>query len=147
MKTYDHKVDIYSLGLIFFELLVPFSTDMEKHMEIHKLRELKYPAYFIKSHPEQVISHLTSHSLNGLLIKTEFQFELIQDMVSHDPNSRPDASEIKSYLSRHLNSDSLRSHSYPENLMMETMNPKKKHAHQSKQEKEPRRIYKTYSAM
>ena len=25
-KAYDHKVDIYSLGLILFELLVPFSN-------------------------------------------------------------------------------------------------------------------------
>jgi len=54
MKPYDHKVDIYSLGLIFYELLVPFSTDMEKHTELHKLRQMKFPAHFIKSHPDQV---------------------------------------------------------------------------------------------
>ncbi len=27
-RAYDHKVDVYSLGLILFELLVPFSTQV-----------------------------------------------------------------------------------------------------------------------
>lgn len=29
-RKYNHKVDIYSLGVIFFELHYPFSTDMER---------------------------------------------------------------------------------------------------------------------
>lgn len=29
-KKYDHKVDIFSLGVIFFELHHPFDTDMER---------------------------------------------------------------------------------------------------------------------
>lgn len=29
-NSYSHKVDIYSLGLILFELLFPFSTQMER---------------------------------------------------------------------------------------------------------------------
>lgn len=29
-NTYSHKVDIFSLGLILFELLYPFSTQMER---------------------------------------------------------------------------------------------------------------------
>ena len=29
-RKYDHKVDIFSLGVIFFELHYPFVTDMER---------------------------------------------------------------------------------------------------------------------
>lgn len=29
-NSYSHKVDIYSLGLILFELLYPFRTQMER---------------------------------------------------------------------------------------------------------------------
>lgn len=29
-RKYDHKVDIFSLGVIFFELHYPFHTDMER---------------------------------------------------------------------------------------------------------------------
>lgn len=45
-KTYNYKVDIFSLGLIFFELLVPFSTDMERVATLSNVREKKYPADF-----------------------------------------------------------------------------------------------------
>ena len=31
-KSYSHKVDVYSLGIIFFELFYPFGTQMERIM-------------------------------------------------------------------------------------------------------------------
>ena len=40
-RPYDHKVDIYSLGLILFELLVPFDTQMERVRTLADIRKLK----------------------------------------------------------------------------------------------------------
>ena len=49
-EKYDYKTDIYSLGIIMFELLSNFNTEMEKHIEINKLKNfqdvdlgIKYP--------------------------------------------------------------------------------------------------------
>ena len=35
---YDYRTDIFSLGIIMFELLNNFNTEMEKHIEITKLK-------------------------------------------------------------------------------------------------------------
>lgn len=53
-KSYNYKVDIYSLGLIFFELLVPFSTEMERISILTQLREKKYPKDFLLKYPKEV---------------------------------------------------------------------------------------------
>ena len=71
-KPYNNKVDIYSLGLILFELLVPFSTQMERIHTLTKLRQLEFPAKF-KETPE---------------------YSLVKKMLDHDPNERPEAAAI-----------------------------------------------------
>lgn len=53
-RPYDYKVDIYSLGLIFFELLVPFSTDMERYNTLSGVRKLRFPASFTDSFGTEV---------------------------------------------------------------------------------------------
>jgi translation initiation factor 2-alpha kinase 3 len=73
-KSYDHKVDIYSLGLILFELLVPFSTQMERVQTLSALRKLKFPSHFIRSR----------------------EYELVLKMLSHNPNQRPETTEMLS---------------------------------------------------
>lgn len=35
-SNYDHKVDIYSLGIILFELMIPFRTDAVRFKKIEK---------------------------------------------------------------------------------------------------------------
>lgn len=42
-NQYDFKVDIYSLGIIYFELLIPFRTEMERINVLTTLRERQYP--------------------------------------------------------------------------------------------------------
>lgn len=54
-QVYDYKVDIYSLGLIFFEMLVPFSTGMERLTVMTRVREGKFPDGFVDDYPDEVI--------------------------------------------------------------------------------------------
>jgi hypothetical protein len=81
-----------------------------------------------------------------------FQYELIQQMVSHNPALRPDASDIKISVSKHLESlpspepTPIRSKSYPSNLTRD-QNNKNLHRHHRDGDERGRSIYKTHSAM
>lgn len=70
---YGHKVDIYSLGLVLLELLVPFSTQMERAKTLSDLRTRK-------------------------VVPRGFEIDdacpLVKKMVSHDPTERPEAAEV-----------------------------------------------------
>ncbi|XP_072042264.1 eukaryotic translation initiation factor 2-alpha kinase 3-like [Amphiura filiformis] len=72
--SYDYKVDIFSLGLIFFELLHPFSTQMERIKILTTARQIRFPLRFTKELP------------------TEAQFA--KWLLSASPEKRPDATEI-----------------------------------------------------
>ncbi|CAH1964479.1 unnamed protein product [Acanthoscelides obtectus] len=67
-RIYDYKVDIYSLGLIFLELLIPFSTEMERVKKLTDAKENKYPSDFIEKFADE-------HTL-------------LQSMLCKDPNKR-----------------------------------------------------------
>jgi len=71
-KKYDHKVDIYSLGLILFELLVPLDTQMERARALSELRRQQFPNDFVG----------------------EEAFPLVKSMLLEEPFERPDASEL-----------------------------------------------------
>ncbi|XP_034485618.1 eukaryotic translation initiation factor 2-alpha kinase [Drosophila innubila] len=77
-QHYDYKVDIYSLGLIFFELHVYFSTEMERIKTLRALRDGLYPADFGSHYPEQ--------------------YELLQRMLSSQPSHRPQTKQLKQQL-------------------------------------------------
>jgi hypothetical protein len=53
--TYTTQSDIYSLGIIFFELLHPFSTGMERARLLTDLRQGVMPDLFVKCFPKEVI--------------------------------------------------------------------------------------------
>ena len=71
-KPYNHKVDIYSLGLILFELLVPFQTQMERIDTLSKLKKLQFSDEFFDQR----------------------EYNLVKSMLAHDPTERPEASDI-----------------------------------------------------
>ncbi|XP_076261905.1 pancreatic eIF-2alpha kinase isoform X1 [Rhynchophorus ferrugineus] len=75
-EPYDYKVDIYSLGIILFELLVPFSTAMERVIVLTNLKEQKYPEGFQQKYPAE--------------------YSLLESMLDKDPNKRLTTIEIKS---------------------------------------------------
>lgn len=63
-EKYDYKVDIYSLGLIFFELLYPFSTDMHRYQILKNIKTNHYPKDFVDEHKEE-------HALLSSMLSTD----------------------------------------------------------------------------
>ncbi|KAL0969528.1 hypothetical protein UPYG_G00228420 [Umbra pygmaea] len=73
-NSYSHKVDIYSLGLILFELLCPFRTQMERVQTLTEVRGLQFPAVFSKNNIQEM--------------------GMVRSMLSPNPAERPEAADI-----------------------------------------------------
>ncbi|XP_075428098.1 eukaryotic translation initiation factor 2-alpha kinase 3 isoform X2 [Ascaphus truei] len=73
-QSYSHKVDIFSLGLILFELLYPFGTQMERVNILTELRSLKFPPLFTQKFSQEQ--------------------NIVKHMLSHNPSERPEAVDI-----------------------------------------------------
>ncbi|XP_060083562.1 eukaryotic translation initiation factor 2-alpha kinase 3-like [Ylistrum balloti] len=73
-KTYGQKVDIFSLGMILFELLYPFSTQMERVRTMTAVKIRQLPREFDMAYPEQS--------------------KYIRWLLCEDPCGRPTATEI-----------------------------------------------------
>lgn len=72
---YDQKVDLYSLGIILFEMCHPITTGMERAEVLTALRiDMKFPSGFEKEHPTEA--------------------ELIRWLLQEDPNARPTTMEL-----------------------------------------------------
>jgi serine/threonine protein kinase len=74
IQIYNEKTDIYSLGIILFELLVPMRTGMERALKLSDLRKGILPQDFIAARPKESA--------------------LVLWMMSLDPNSRPFIADI-----------------------------------------------------
>uniref|UniRef100_A0A3Q3ED92 non-specific serine/threonine protein kinase n=1 Tax=Labrus bergylta TaxID=56723 RepID=A0A3Q3ED92_9LABR len=73
-NSYSHKVDIYSLGLILFELLYPFRTQMERVRTLTEVRALRFPESFSKNNVQEL--------------------SMVRSMLSWSPGERPEAADI-----------------------------------------------------
>lgn len=74
-QSYNYKVDIYSLGIILFELLIPFLTEMERVVALMNLRKSIFPRDFDVNYPAE--------------------YELLKMMLDEDPDKRPTTLGIK----------------------------------------------------
>ncbi|XP_047738255.1 LOW QUALITY PROTEIN: eukaryotic translation initiation factor 2-alpha kinase-like [Hyalella azteca] len=72
---YDYKVDIFSMGLILFEMLWPMRTDSERIRVLSQVRMLQFPEGFVEEHPEE--------------------HDLLQLMLNADPQKRPTTRGIR----------------------------------------------------
>ncbi|CAL8098966.1 unnamed protein product [Calicophoron daubneyi] len=50
---YDYKIDIFSLGLIFLELMITFGTNMERICTLTQAKIQRLPDHFIEKHPDE----------------------------------------------------------------------------------------------
>lgn len=76
--SYNDKVDMFSLGIIFYEMCEPFKTGMERINALQRLRE--------KDHELPRVYH--AHGEKAA------QGKIISCLISHKPSERPSSTEL-----------------------------------------------------
>lgn len=90
--TYDEKADIYSLGIILFELFQPFSTGMERSYLLNDLKhQNKVPETFKQKYPKE--SKWVQQMMHTNPCERPSALELSQIFQSYDDT--PDAKYLK----------------------------------------------------
>jgi hypothetical protein len=85
-QVYSSKADMYSLGLILFELChAPFTTTMERIVTLRQMREGHIPHDFLPEYPEVVM--------------------MMRSLVAQLPQDRPSASDVVSWCHVQLSMD------------------------------------------
>ncbi|KAI1928290.1 eukaryotic translation initiation factor 2-alpha kinase [Ophidiomyces ophidiicola] len=74
---YNDKVDMFSLGIIFFEMCHPLNTAMERDRTLQEIRQKDHVLPETFELPEKIV-----------------QGQIIESLISHRPSERPAAIEI-----------------------------------------------------
>ena len=81
--SYNQKVDIYSLGIIFFEMCYPpLQTGMERIKVLSNLRS------------KEIILPPEERGFEGSTALTDPQINIIRWLLNHDPSKRPTSNEL-----------------------------------------------------
>jgi translation initiation factor 2-alpha kinase 4 len=75
--SYNDKVDMYSLGIIFFEMCFPLQTAMERDKAIRVIRDRQHTLPPVFEMPDKAV-----------------QGSIIESLISHRPSERPSSSEL-----------------------------------------------------
>lgn len=112
ITKYNHKVDMFSLGIIFFEMLASrryYKTTMERHQ---LLRDLRSPS----------VTFPASWDENAFAAQTQ----IIRQLLNHDPSQRPSPMDmLRSPLLPPKMQDE-----YVQELLRLTADPASMHRHQ-----------------
>ncbi|KAK9456329.1 kinase-like domain-containing protein [Dipodascopsis uninucleata] len=75
--NYNEKVDMYSLGIIFFEMSYPIRTGMER---VKVMKDLRQPSIIFPSdYPADKLKH---------------EGKIVRSLLEHQPSKRPSAAEL-----------------------------------------------------
>ena len=85
--VYTQKVDIYSLGIVFYEMCFPFTTKMER---IHVIQNLRSSTDFVTT----LNNGSSSSSLAETITNYKDKMYLVQLMLNHDPAKRPSTKDL-----------------------------------------------------
>uniref|UniRef100_A0A3Q4N2V2 non-specific serine/threonine protein kinase n=1 Tax=Neolamprologus brichardi TaxID=32507 RepID=A0A3Q4N2V2_NEOBR len=93
--NYDQKVDVFALGLIFFELLWKLFPGMERAKIFEDIRSQKFPKEFSKTFPQER--------------------KIIHSMLCANPEDRPEAKQLKAELETCTQTSSVKKNIHQEN--------------------------------
>ena len=80
--SYDEKVDVYSLGMIFVEMFCQFTTGMERAVTLQALRNGEIPLSLLDNVPAASADNIVA---------------FVKSMLNSDPSLRPSAVDIQQH--------------------------------------------------